>query len=248
MKKLIPFLLSLSLLAGTNLLLRAQTNEDLTWHTPINSAWARIPGAEGVISNILATPPPAQSVTNFSLAASSPPGTYWSLRTNLPPFAWNPFPALPFYPIDGTNPVYVFDDRSVDYQALFQQAQDQVQTNGGGMACSPLLSSLDFTNSTELWLEIPKGGVDESNLSVIVHNTSVGQAYTMLTKQSLNDASWVEEQLLYGTNGIFTPTQLQINGRTDIFVWARSGVPTSLLAILSQPLDQDVLGGRYGHV
>jgi len=159
-----------------------------------------------------------------------------------------PFPVLPFYPIDGTNPVYVFDDRSVDYQALFQQAQDQVQTNGGGMACSPLLSSLDFTNSTELWLEIPEGGVDESNLSVIVHNTSVGQAYTMLTKQSLNDASWVEEQLLYGTNGIFTPTQLQINGRTDIFVWARSGVPTSLLAILSQPLDQDVLGGRYGHV
>ncbi len=98
-------------------------------------------------------------------------------------------------------------------------------------------------DSTSLWLEVPEGGVDGTNLTVVVHNTDEGQAYTLLTKQSLTDPSWVEERLLYGTNGDSTTIQLPINGQTNFFVWARSGVPVSLLAIVSQPLDQEILEG-----
>ena len=144
--------------------------------------------------------------------------------------------------MNSSNNNYIVDNRGVNMSALCQNAGAQETNESGGWGAS-MLPALDFTNSTKLWLEVPAGGVDGTNLTVVVHNTSEGQAYTTLTKQSLTDPSWVEEQLFYGANGDSTTTQLLINGRTNIFVWVRSGVPISLLAIVSQPLDQEVLGG-----
>ncbi|MGP8200376.1 MAG: hypothetical protein ACLQU4_12845 [Limisphaerales bacterium] len=230
--------LTLAILAGSNLPGRAQTN----WPNPVISEFANDPGAMEMISNILALPPPSQTVSNFSTVPSSPRGTYWDLQGKLPPSPFNPLAGLPCYVINSSNNTYIVDDRGVDMSALFQQAAEQATSVRGGYGASTL-PPLDYTNSTSLWLEVPAGGVDGTNLTVIVHNTSDGQAYTMLTNQSLTDPSWVEAQLLYGTNGDSTTTQLPINGETNVFVWARSGVPVSLLAIVSQPLDQEVLEG-----
>jgi hypothetical protein len=230
--------LALAILVGSILSGRAQTN----WGIPINSALANDPGVVEIISNILAMPPPSQAVSNFSTASSNAPGTYWCLQGNFPPIPFNPFPDLPCYPIDSSNHIYIVDNRGVDMSALCRQAGEQA-TNGSGEWGASMLPPLDYTNSTGLWLEVPEGGVDGTNLTVILHNTSEGQAYTMLTKQSLADSSWVEKQLLYGTNGDSTTIQLPISGQTNVFVWARSGVPVSLLAIVSQPLDQEVLEG-----
>src|SRR5271157_641686 len=166
--------LALAIFACSNLPGRAQTNRP----TPVNSALAQIPGAEEVISNILATPPPSQAVSNFSNASSNAPGIYWSLKGKLPPSPFNPLPGLPYYPINSSNNNYVIDDRGVDFSALYQQAGKQATTAAGGWDASTL-TPLDYTNSTELWLEIPAGGVDGTNLTVIVHNTSEGQAYTI---------------------------------------------------------------------
>ena len=237
--------LVLALLWGTDTALRGQSDPGFPRPTPVNPAFAFIPGASEIISNILATPAPTQSVSAVSAVASGPFGNFWSLqRTNWPPLPFNPFPELPFYQLDPTNQIYVYDDRGVDYPALEQERQAEALTNGVATPLDgPVMTPLDLSGYTGLWLEIPAGGVNESNLTVIVHNTSDGQAYTALTKEALTDSAWAEEQLFYGTNGDSTTIQLQTNGRTNLFVWARTGVPSSTLAILSQPLDQDVLEG-----
>ncbi len=232
-------------LVGPNFTVRAQSEPGYIRPTPANPVFASIPGANEIISNILATPAPAQSMPAISGVPSRPSGTFWSLqRSNMPPLPFNPFPELPFYQLDPTNQIYVYDDRGVDYPAIEQERQAEALTNGvvapfGG----PVIAPLDLSSYTGLWLEIPTGGLNASNLTVIVHNTADGQAYTALTKEALTDSSWAEEQLFYGTNDDSTTIQLLTNGRTNLFVWARSGVPSSALAILSEPLDQDVLEG-----
>jgi hypothetical protein len=224
-------------LDGSNRTGRAQTNTP----NPVISGFANDPDAEEVISNILATPPPSQTVTNFSTGSSGPPGTYWDLQGKLAPCPFDPLAGLPCYQINSSNPVYIVDDRGVDLSALFQQAGEEAVKAAGESGASKL-SPLDYTDSTQLWLEIPAGGVDGANLTVIVHNTSEGQAYTLLTKESLTDPSWLEEQWVNGANGDSTTAQLPINGRTNVFVWARSGVP---LATDSTSLWLEVPAGGY---
>ena len=230
--------LTLAIVVGSNLPGRAQTN----WPIAVNPSLAHMPDAQEVISNILATPPPAQAVSNFSTPSSSAPGIYWDLQGYLPPSPFNPLADLPFYPISFSNNNYIIDDRGVDFFALFQQA-GELAINASRECGASMLPPLDYTSSTSLWLEVPAGETDGTNLTVIVHNTIEGQTYTILTKQSLSDPSWVEGQWFYGTNGDSTTNQVPINGQTNVFVWARSGVPVSLLAIVSQPLDQEVLEG-----
>jgi len=65
-----------------------------------------------------------QNITPELVPAGQLPryGTFWSLqRTNCPPLPFCPFPELPVYWINKERNVFLLDDRSVDYQALYQQ-------------------------------------------------------------------------------------------------------------------------------
>jgi len=56
-------------------------------------------------------------------------GTFWSLQiTNSVPLPFDNFPDLPLYELDPTNHIYLIDDRSVDYDALEQEAEVQAAT------------------------------------------------------------------------------------------------------------------------
>ena len=196
------------------------------------------------------------SLTPLELTNCLSQGNYYYLHGPAPD---QPYPPLPSAPLDlpGETPVYdlgggcfLIDDSDVDWNALWQQREidgtSEQSMRANAMSATfggSLLTPLDLSSYTGLWLEIPPGGVDESNVSVIVHNTFEWQAYTVLTTEDLSAASWAEEQWLYGTNGDSTPIQLARNGRTNLCIWARSGAPSSTLAIVSQPLDQDVLEG-----
>ncbi len=196
------------------------------------------------------------SLTPLELTNCLSQGNYYYLHGPAPD---QPYPPLPAAPLDlpGETPVYdlgggcfLIDDSAVDWNALWQQREidgtSEQSMRANAMSATfggSLLTPLDLSSYTGLWLEIPPGGVDESNVSVIVHNTFEWQAYTVLTTEDLSAASWAEEQWLYGTNGDSTPIQLARNGRTNLCIWARSGAPSSTLAIVSQPLDQTVLEG-----
>ena len=200
-----------------------------------DAALASLPGATQVLTNILTSPVPTQVVTTQSFVRL-PAGLYWSLQ-GLTNHSAGPLPSSPF----GTNvPVYalssnqfVFDDRSVNYAALMAAAQEAELTN----SFSAQNNSPGFDSQTALWLNIPPGGLDETNLTVIVHNTSPGLAYMLLTKAALNDPVWTGEQLLYGDERTETAAQLSRNGRTNLFVWAKTG---GGLMIYQQPLSQVV--------
>lgn len=176
----------------------------------------------------------------------SQPGTYWGLQNSLPPLPYNPFPQLAVYELSATNHTYLIDDRSVDYPALSQlqaeQAQMQAAMDGPVTANRPM-SPLDLITSSNLWLEIPTNGLSVSNeLTVILHNTVEAQLYDMLTTEALNDPiTWALEQSVTGAVGTATSTQMPMNGRTNLFIRARTteNVPPAI-TILAQPMDQDV--------
>ncbi len=217
----------------------AWTNSPL--FDPVVANFAGLPGALAVLTNVLDSPSPAPGVTVQNFSRPRAGGTYWSLQ-GLTNRSAGPMPFSPF----GTNvPVYalgsnqfVYDDRTVDYAALAAALHAEAVSNGwpepGATFYSP-----GFDSQTALWLSLPPGGLDDTNLSVLVHNTSPGLAYTLLTKEDLTAPAWQEEQLLYGAAGDVTPAQLERNARTNLFVWARTGTPTGLF-LLSQPLSQDV--------
>ncbi len=52
-------------------------------------------------------------------------GTFWSFqRTNLPPLPFNPFPQLSVYYL-GYGNSYLVDDSEVDYEAIYQQREEE---------------------------------------------------------------------------------------------------------------------------
>jgi alpha-galactosidase len=82
------------------------------------------------------------------------------------------------------------------------------------------------TPSNAPWLQIPSGGLSVSNrLTIIVHNTTNGVAYTLLTKEEPTAPYWVEERFVYGGAGNATITRLLKNGRRNLFVSGRTGIP-----------------------
>ena len=202
-----------------------------------DAALANLPGAVQVLTNILTSPVPTQVVTTQSFARM-PAGLYWSLQ-GLTNHSAGPLPGSPF----GTNvPVYalssnqfVFDDRGVNYAAMTAAQGAEATNDFPGQNNAPGFDSL-----SALWLSIPPDGLNETNLTVMVHNTASGLAYTLLTKPDLTAPSWNEEQLFYGSSSDVTQVEVTRNARTNLFVWARSGAPSGL-TILQQPLDQDVL-------
>lgn len=103
-------------------------------------------------------------------------GTYWSVqRTNTPPLPFNPFPALPVYCLNKERNVFLVDDRTVDYQALYQQrlVARALEAAALGMSLGEMESwenasaaAYDFTTN-DLWLEIIT--VTNSTAALVIH-------------------------------------------------------------------------------
>jgi hypothetical protein len=150
----------------------------------------------------------------------SPPGTYWTL-TQPVPLPMDMFPDLPVYEV-ATNQ-YLIDDRSVDYAAL--AAQQQAEMEAEGITNPPISTYSIDTNG--LWIQVPTNSLATPHyFNVNVMNTIQGQPYDILTTPDLL-ASWSTELTVTGAVGNVTPVSLPMNGRTNLFVRARTSVSYS---------------------
>lgn len=199
------------------------------------------PEVRAWVSNLWQEPIERDTIPVLSTdAALRQPGTYWSLqKSNQPPWPARLFPELPVYALDNRH--YVVDDRAVDYASLHALQALEAEANGGEMTIMES-GAYDYGDTTNLWLEIPEGGVASNVVDVILHNTSEGQSYALLTKTDLSLPFWTGELTITGAVGDATSTQLQQNDRTNLFIWARSGV-ASTITILTQPMSQEIVEG-----
>ncbi|MGH7976701.1 MAG: immunoglobulin domain-containing protein, partial [Limisphaerales bacterium] len=92
-----------------------------------------------------------------------------------------------------------------------------------------------------LYLEVPTNAYSAASneFNVLIHNTTNGDFYDVLTKIDLLLPSWTVEETVAGAVGNVTPVTLSLNGRTNLFVWAR----TAATVIDTQPLTQEVVAG-----
>jgi hypothetical protein len=201
--KLLVVLTALSM--GMNFKLSAQTNA-LQFIPPNFSfipAFSSNSAAMNLISNLLAEPKPELSVPQLS-ETWSPPGTYWAL-TQPAPLPMDRFPDLPVYEI-ATNQ-YVIDDRSVDYTALAEQYQAEMEAEG--ITNQTITTYSIDTNG--LWIQVPTNGLATPGFfAVNVMNTIQGQPYDILTTPNLL-GSWATELTVTGAVGNVTPVTLPIN-------------------------------------
>jgi hypothetical protein len=110
---------------------------------------------------------------------------------------------------------------------------------GGSTNFTPHPSALSF-NTNSLWLRVPTNALPGSGLfNVVIHNTTQGSPYDVLTKVNLLSPSWTVETTVTGASGNSTYATLDQDGRTNLFVWAR----TSVIPIYMQPLAQEVWDG-----
>lgn len=161
MKTMRRVLLTMSLVsaAGLGLVLFAQIPQ------------ARVQSVQTVVSSaraLAASEPVAEkTIPLVSTESWSPPGTYWTLQeTNYPPLPFDPFPELPVYEIDSINHIYLIDDRSADFEAMQQAAEEQVAMKtavktlavakaasvGGQMSLMDSGEALACYSSNDLWL------------------------------------------------------------------------------------------------
>lgn len=180
-------------------------------------------------------------------AAQRELGTYWSLqRSNLPPLPARIFLELPVYALDDRH--FIVDDRAVDYTALqakrTAEAEAEISVlsmSGMSLEFSGLNYSYSYSETTNPWLEIPPDGLATNYVNVIIHNTSEGEPYTLLTKTDLNLPTWTPELIVTGAVDNATPVWFPQNQRSNLYVWAHAGLPAAYAVIVSQPLDQFVL-------
>lgn len=135
------------------------------------------------------------------------------------------------------------DDELINILSLLVQPQDQFSTNlmsansidptdgdtntpPGGWTNNFQWSPLAI-DTNGLWIELPTNSLAISGqYALILHNTLEGEPYDILmsTNLLLSLTQWtVETSVLGATNGDFTPLQLAINGRSNLFVAARFG-------------------------
>ena len=170
------------------------------------------PGIPGLTN----PPPPPPSNPPQLVAPGSVPahGTFWFLvKSNWPPMPYNPCAGCNVYALsDGS---YLVDDTGYVWP--------QPSGNGGGGQqgpYQPLYSSTDF------WLEIL--GVTNGMANLILHGTTSGTAYTIMTRQSFSPTDpWDAEQPLTGADGQdWTPAQIPTFGRPTLFFRALVGTAT----------------------
>ena len=98
----------------------------------------------------------------------------------------------------------------------------------GGALAGAKYSSSDF------WLEIT--GVDEAYAYLILHGTTAGAYYDLLTKTNLNDPYWTVEQILTGQQGQTGISNLR-NGRPVVFYRAAQGAFQVMLGTELQAIE-----------
>lgn len=163
-------------------------------------------------------------------------GNFFSVqRTDFPPLPFCPFPDLPVY--DLGNGEFIYDDRTVDYQALEQQrltetALLRATAESLGMSAAAMTAAgipLDsggfgmmsalVQNPDGLWLEITN--VSGGQAYVNLHNAT-NQVYEIWSKTDLAAASWdIETELWPDPNQTVAPFTVAQGDRSDLFLWAR---------------------------
>ncbi len=228
-------------LVAINIPLEAQTSRARHFTVPsIIPMFTNNPAAMFVITNLLAEPPPELSVPELAPAPHRELGTYWTLTGPPAPLPFNPFASLPAYQVS-TNPIFIIDTRSVDFAAL--NAQQEAENEALGLT-NQTLNSCPYCNLdlNSLWIQVPSNSLAVPGyFAVNVMSTIEGQSYNILTTPSL-PASWATELTVTGAVGNLTPVQLPMNGRTNLFVWARTSVAYSFY-IAAPPLSQTVEDG-----
>ncbi len=98
----------------------------------------------------------------------------------------------------------------------------------GGASAGAKYSSSDF------WLEIT--GVDDAYAYLILHGTTAGAYYDLLTKTNLNDPYWAAEQVITGQQGQTWIPNLR-NGRPVVFYRAAQGAFQVMLGTELQAIE-----------
>lgn len=188
-----------------------------------------------LLSWLAATPTvaPAQQLQSEEAQiqlVKSPPafGTFYLIQSkNSPPYPFDPFfGELPVY--EWKPGVYLVDDSKVDYVALRGERKLEMgQKNGEGMGLMafgpPGLGGAGYAgmaysySSNELWLEIFQG---TNNTPLILHNTTNGVRYQLLSRPEVARPPWLVEQTLFGAPGTNTPATVLFNERPNLFFWA----------------------------
>jgi hypothetical protein len=227
---------------GANFSASAQTNtfRRTSAEYGIVPMFTNNPVAMYVISNLLQEPPPELSVPVVS-PTNNAPGTYWTLKGAPVPLPFNPYPELDVYQVS-TNGAFIIDDRSVDYQTMDElnalEAETFASTN------TPVFTgcqTCDWNDHGLLWLEASNSLATPDYFTVTVHNTVQGQSYDVQTTPDL-PVSFSTELVVTGAVGMVTSVQIPMNGRTNLFVRARTSVNYSFY-LVSLPMSQDVLAG-----
>ena len=220
--------------------LYSQTDaESLPIRNDIPRFFTNNPVALQTIYGIFATPEPALSVPEVSTQNDSPPGTYWTLKSDSAPLPFDPYPGLPVYAVS-TNNVYLIDDRGVDYPALTAMQQAQAQAEG---LTNQTLTGSSAVSTNGLWLEVPGNSLATPGcFTVVLHNTIEGQSYDVATESDLTAHSWATELTVTGVVDNAETVQLQKNNRPILFVRARTSAAYSFY-ITTPPLSQDVYDG-----
>jgi hypothetical protein len=184
-------------------------------------------------------------------------GTYWSLaHPNWPPLPgtfgtpfWNLTPSHSASPMSdsvvssdsaasaSSSDFYLLDD--VDYPPPIPEIGS---TNSDGSTNTFYYQPLGLTiNTNGLWLEVATNAYSfvSNYFNVLIHNTTNGNFYDVLTKTNLLLPQWTVENTVTGAVGNVTPVTLGLNGRTNLFVSARTAGPVFDM----QPLSQEVVAG-----
>ena len=139
-------------------------------------------------------------------------GTFSLLQqSNWPPFPYDPFPGADVYVLyDGS---FIIDDTAVDYSSL------NWSYDGGGSPIAPQ----GYPYASGLWIEIL--GISNAQTRLILHGTTAGTDYTLLSRDSLAPGQpWNAEQAVVGAGGQdWTPVQVPTFGRSHLFFWAQDG-------------------------
>jgi hypothetical protein len=131
------------------------------------------------------------------------PGNYYSAqsyeskRPPMPPLPFNPFPELPVYAIGERT--FIYDDRSVDYEALRKEAAERQAAEAANQPAvaerGEMMSPLQSEDDLRLKIETFDAGV-----KVVSFNTVTGLVYHLQQKTNLNDSEWTTIRTLVATS------------------------------------------------
>jgi hypothetical protein len=177
-------------------------------------------------------------------------GTFFSAQfTNQPPFPADIFDgALPIYPIDPAQGIYLIDDRSIDYAVWSAQNELKASMQSSASEESPDAETSKFTTN-DFYIET--GRRNSAATSLIVHHPQPQQIFDIFFKPALGGTNgwyWVARGFFGQTNfsvnvtsdsGFFvagTTNGLDANGLTAAYRTLAGGIDT-----LDRDWDQDSL-------